>query len=351
MQSSGTQGILLFALLTIACDSQSSDPGKLKTGTGTAGASATTNLPATSGQGGGMAGPVLLGGVGSSTLAPGGAISTGGVVSTGGAVLTGGTASTGGAISMGEAISTGGKPTTGDAASTGGAVSTGDAGSTGGAVSTGDAAATGEVGPTTQPACNSQPLPKMTIYMIGDSTMVSSRWGGQLQSLFPKDMVTVSNHAQAGRSSKSFISEGLWAKVEKQIQTNDWLIIQFGHNDEKEDAERHTDAFTTFPANLKMFAQAALNKGAHPIICTPIVRLNLTSHGDYPDGAIQGAKEIAVPLVDIHAITKDYVSKMANPKSFYSDSSHPTTESSKLIAKMFVTDIQKQGLPLACYVR
>lgn len=99
---------------------------------------------------------------------------------------------------------------------------------------------------------------KKTIFMIGDSTMANKDitgdkqergWGMMLMNYFD-DAIIVDNHAMNGRSSKSFISEGRWQKVLDKLQPGDYVIIQFGHNDEKKDTSRHTDPGTTFDENL-----------------------------------------------------------------------------------------------------
>ena len=90
---------------------------------------------------------------------------------------------------------------------------------------------------------------KVKIFMIGDSTMANKDisggglergWGMMLKNFFTDDVI-IDNHAKNGRSSKSFISEGLWRKVCEQIKPGDYVFIQFGHNDEKQDTARHTE--------------------------------------------------------------------------------------------------------------
>ena len=122
----------------------------------------------------------------------------------------------------------------------------------------------------------------ITVFMIGDSTMANKDtsggkqergWGMMLQQYF-KSGVVVDNHAVNGRSSKSFIDEGRWQKVLDKMKPGDYVIIQFGHNDEKPAADRHTDPGTTFDANLSRFVLEAREKGAIPILCDAVVRRN-----------------------------------------------------------------------------
>ena len=74
-------------------------------------------------------------------------------------------------------------------------------------------------------------------------------------NFFTEDVV-VDNHARNGRSSKSFIDEGLWQNVLDKIKPGDYVFIQFGHNDEKNDPHRHTDPGTTFDENLRRMSTA-----------------------------------------------------------------------------------------------
>lgn len=101
-----------------------------------------------------------------------------------------------------------------------------------------------------------------TIFIIGDSTAAKKDlskgspergWGMALQCYFDDSFIHVDNHAVNGRSSKSFIDEGRWQKVLDKMQPGDYVIIQFGHNDEKPQPARHTEPGSTFDANLAKF--------------------------------------------------------------------------------------------------
>lgn len=122
----------------------------------------------------------------------------------------------------------------------------------------------------------------ITIFMVGDSTMANKDirgdkqergWGMALQCYFD-DRVLIDNHAVNGRSSKSFIDEGRWTKVLEKIRPGDYVVIQFGHNDEKPKADRHTEPGTTFDANLRKMVREARERGAKPILMNAVVRRN-----------------------------------------------------------------------------
>ena len=152
-------------------------------------------------------------------------------------------------------------------------------------------------------------LPPITIALAGDSTVaVESGWGPGLRNLLdPK--ATLVNGAVGGRSSKSFRDEGHWEKV--LASEPDWILIQFGHNDQPGKGEyRETDPDTTYTRNLERFVREALDVGARPIIVTSLARRIfgpdgkiISTLGPYVAAAIRVAKAQGVPLVDLHALS------------------------------------------------
>ncbi|MBQ7511267.1 MAG: pectin esterase [Prevotella sp.] len=122
-----------------------------------------------------------------------------------------------------------------------------------------------------------------TIFIIGDSTAAKKDlskgspergWGMALQCYFDEAFVRVDNHAVNGRSSISFINEKRWDKVLSLIQPGDYVIIQFGHNDEKDGATRHTDPGSTFDYTLAKYVRETREKGGIPVLMNPVVRRN-----------------------------------------------------------------------------
>lgn len=187
---------------------------------------------------------------------------------------------------------------------------------------------------------------KTTVFMIGDSTMANKSitggkpergWGHVLGGFFTEDII-VDNHAVNGRSSKSFIDEGRWDKVLSRIKPGDYVVIQFGHNDEKPKADRHTDPGTTFDANLERFVNESRERGATPILMNAIVRRNFLApcdqpghivasdnqvegdtlydtHGAYLDSPRNVAKKLNVPFVDANKITHELVQGLGREES------------------------------------
>ncbi|MBP5337949.1 MAG: rhamnogalacturonan acetylesterase [Prevotella sp.] len=121
-----------------------------------------------------------------------------------------------------------------------------------------------------------------TIFIIGDSTAANKDisngkqergWGMALQCFFD-DNIRVDNHAVNGRSSLSFLNEGRWDKVLERLRPGDYVIIQFGHNDEKPKADRHTDPGSTFDYNLAKYVRETREKGGIPVLMNCVVRRN-----------------------------------------------------------------------------
>lgn len=163
------------------------------------------------------------------------------------------------------------------------------------------------------------------VFMIGDSTMANKplspaqpeRGWGQLLSVYFKPEVRIVNLAMNGRSSKSFRDEGRWNPVMERLQPGDFVIIQFGHNDEKDNPKRHTDAFGSFKQNLERYVRETRERKGNPILATPVVRRAFTNqtelldtHGDYAVAVRQVASEQKVPLLDLQKDTAALVTQL-----------------------------------------
>ena len=162
--------------------------------------------------------------------------------------------------------------------------------------------------------------PPIVVYLAGDSTMAEKRaekrpetgWGERLQQYFDQKKVRIENRAQNGRSTKSFISEGRWQSIVDALKTGDYVFIEFGHNDSKaEDPARYAAAPTDYRNNLIKFVNDVRAKKAFPVLLTPVMRRkfdaagNFTdTHGEYPAAVRSVAKELKVPLVDMHRMSE-----------------------------------------------
>lgn len=166
------------------------------------------------------------------------------------------------------------------------------------------------VEPSTQPAA------KIRIVLAGDSTTaVGSGWGpGFMKCL--ADNVECVNLARGGRSSKSFIAEGLW---QKSLDLKpDFILIQFGHNDQPgHGADRETDPQTTYRQFMTRYVDEARAAGIKPVLITPMSRRQWGADGKIHSTLTPNAevvKEVAaekhVPLLDLHARSIDLYEKL-----------------------------------------
>lgn len=133
---------------------------------------------------------------------------------------------------------------------------------------------------------------KVTIYMAGDSTMTNqplfkritdsvsgktfnepfpTRGWGQMLPNFFNSKIAIANYAQSGKSTLSFEKEGYWKRIMDKVQPNDYVVIEFGHNDANPRPDRHTTP-EQYESNILQFISEVRNKGAIPILCTPVAR-------------------------------------------------------------------------------
>ena len=203
----------------------------------------------------------------------------------------------------------------------------------------------------------------MNIFYIGDSTVAVNKIGtypqtGMAQGLFwyLKDGVQVVSLAQNGRSTKSFLDEGLFAPAQAGLEQGDLLLIQFGHNDEKPDEARHTEPYGAYSDNLRFFIRTAREKGAHPLLITPIARRLFDeqgnfcpgSHGDYPDAMRAVGEAEQVPVADLTAITEDYLAQLGDEASkplfvWPKDNTHLKVEGAVRMAGLLAQEMRRIG--------
>ncbi|MCM8568426.1 rhamnogalacturonan acetylesterase [Gramella jeungdoensis] len=186
----------------------------------------------------------------------------------------------------------------------------------------------------------------VTVYLIGDSTMADYSgdydpgkdymktryplmgWGQVFQQfmisdslpkvrgLIKADSVVVDNKARGGRSTRTFFQEGRWRSVFENLKEDDLVLMQFGHNDASESkAERYVN-IEGYKEFLRLYVSQARQKGAHPIILTPVARNypwkdgHLQNvHGEYDQAAKDVAEEMNVMLIDLNQRSMDYFSQ------------------------------------------
>ena len=159
---------------------------------------------------------------------------------------------------------------------------------------------------------------RRTLFVAGDSTAAQkyldakpeTGWGMALP-FFLSSRVQVANHAVNGRSSKSFVDEGRLDTILAAIRPGDFLLIQFAHNDEKdEDPTRYTEPWSTYQEYLRRYVDGARARGARPVLATPVERRRfdaagnaVPSHKEYPAAMRALARQEGVALLDVQALS------------------------------------------------
>jgi polygalacturonase len=163
--------------------------------------------------------------------------------------------------------------------------------------------------------------PSIKIVLVGDSTVATEGgWGPGFCAVLTPNVACV-DEALNGRSSKSFIDEGAWAKA--LAEKGQYYFIQFGHNDQKPGATRHTDPDTTFADNMRRYIRETRGIGATPILVTPLSRRNYRNGalvtddglGDYAAAMRRVAAEKHVTLVDLYSLSTKLLSGMTQEQA------------------------------------
>lgn len=222
------------------------------------------------------------------------------------------------------------------------------------------------------------------LHLAGDSTMADKPmeppnpehgWG-QLLPRFFRDPSMVVNHAVNGRSTKSFLDEGRWQQVVDALQPGDWVIIQFGHNDEKsEDPKRYAAPHGAYQENLRRFIRDVRAREANPVLATPVARRLWDvaghlrdSHGEYPEAMRAVAAETKVPLLELNVLSLALVSGhgvegskqlfLWIPAGAYQrkpegwkDDTHFSACGAERVAALAVQEMLRLQLPLARWLR
>ena len=178
------------------------------------------------------------------------------------------------------------------------------------------------------------PIEVPTVYLAGDSTMADygaeypyhpaacyGGWG-QALDLYLDGSVAVCNHAHNGRSTETFRNEGHFDLIQKQLRPGDFVVIQFGHNDQK---HPHLQAYNGYPENLRRFIAEIRAKKALPILATPIARNTWTEQNgkltysdllhDHAQACIALGKELNVPVLDLHQAAMEDIIRLGRDAS------------------------------------
>ena len=216
----------------------------------------------------------------------------------------------------------------------------------------------------------------VTVFLCGNSTVVDQElepwasWGQMIPRWFT-EKVAISNHAESGLSARTFIASNRLEKVLSMMKKGDYVVCEFGHNDQKE--KRPGDgAYYHFAYHLKLFIDKVRAAGGQLIFVTPTQRRFFDeathskiqeTHLDYPDAMRTVAKRESIPLIELHDMTRDFFetlgfegSKKAlvhypantfpGQEKALEDNTHFNPYGAYEVAKMVVMGMKQLNLPI-----
>ena len=229
------------------------------------------------------------------------------------------------------------------------------------------------------------------LFLIGDSIVKTGTppgdtgpwgWGYELAPLFDAAKIQVHNEGRGGRSSRSYIEEGVWATMREQLAPGDFVIIHFGHNDAK-NSQNYPDR-TTVAGNgdeaqeiespvthkkemihsygwyLRQYVKDIQAKGATAIICSSVPRDTWVDgkikrgFDGYAGWAAEAAKNSGALFLDLNTLAANRFDALGQEQmaKYFADNQHPTKAGARLNAEVIVEGLKGlKGCPLAGYLR
>ncbi len=221
---------------------------------------------------------------------------------------------------------------------------------------------------------------KINVYLIGDSTMCLyeinrtplTGWGIPFASFFDSTVV-IDNRARGGRSTRTFICENRWQPIADSLQEGDYVLIQFGHNDEAKE-EKYKDRYTPVPdykTNLIKFITESRARKAIPVLVTPVTRMRFDkegkqqeTHSEYSAAVWEIGRAYNTRVIDLDAKSRELLQQFGrvNSKLLFmqldslehpnypdgqKDNTHFNEYGARRIAELVLTEIKKLKLELA----
>ena len=219
-----------------------------------------------------------------------------------------------------------------------------------------------------------------TVFLCGNSTVVDQEnepwasWGQMITRWFGPQ-VAIANFAESGLSCTSFLAQLRLDKILTQLKKGDYVIVEFGHNDEKE-KKAGDGAWYSYSRNLKIFVDRVRTAGGNIIFCTPTARRFFeddqntirNTHGDYPEAMKTVARREQVPVIDLTAMSTTFYETLGfegskrslvhYPANTFAGQDKPLADNTHFnpfgaweIAKMVVMGLKQMGCPLTDYLR
>ena len=220
--------------------------------------------------------------------------------------------------------------------------------------------------------------PAVKIWLCGDSTVTDQDGGpynswGQMFPYWFNEKVSVENLAMSGLTTTTFIAQNRLEKIKKEVREGDLIIVEFGHNDEKDKFDG-SGAWYNFTHNLRIFIDVARKAKAHIVLVTPTQRRFFENgriretHGEYPEATRTVAQREGLPLIDLTAETSKLYLAMGEEGSksllvhypantfphqekALADNTHNNPFGSYEVSKLIVMGLKANGIPVVEYLR
>ena len=215
------------------------------------------------------------------------------------------------------------------------------------------------------------PVNVPTVFLLGDSTVADqadepfASWGQMLTRFFMPG-IAVANHAESGESLRASLSRRRIDKVVSSLRPGDLVLIQFGHNDQKQLFDGTSAPFTTYKNELKSHVEMVRAAGGIPVLVTSVERRRFDAHGHisttlnaYAEAVRQTSRELGTPLIDLHAMSMRLYSAMgpeasatlfAAPPGKQVDNTHHNAYGAFVLARLVAQGLRETGLPAARYL-
>ncbi|WP_229223618.1 GDSL-type esterase/lipase family protein [Duganella sp. sic0402] len=215
------------------------------------------------------------------------------------------------------------------------------------------------------------PVKTPTLFLLGDSTVCDqpgepySSWG-QMLPRFLKPGIAVANHGESGETYRDSLARRRLDKILSAMRPGDTVLMQFGHNDQKQIKEGKGGPFTTYKDEIRAHVEAIRVHGGVPVIVSSMERRRFDDNGkvvptltDYANAARQSAQELRVAFIDLNAMSKSFYEALGPDKSAAAfaeplpgkiDNTHHNSYGSYQLAQAVLTGLRQTGLPVAAYI-
>lgn len=225
--------------------------------------------------------------------------------------------------------------------------------------------------------------PKIKVYLIGDSTMCLYKgkqlpltgWGMPFADYFDSG-VSIDNCARGGRSTKTFVAENRWRPIADSLKEGDYVMIQFGHNDEAK-TPQHPERYTPVPDYknyLVGFINDARKKKANPILITPVSRRSfdkdgkaLETHVEYSKAVLEVGEQYHVAVIDLDRKSRELFQQLGLVKTQMlfmdldtaehpnyplgrKDNTHFNETGARMLAQIILNDLKEKKIALADHI-